>query len=179
MAYQRKLLPNPSADSIARGLGWFSIGLGVAEILMTRKLARATGLTGQTGILRAYGVREIANGIGILSAQTQKTRAAWVWARVGGDALDIATAAARLNGANPRKRRVVLTLIGLAKITLVDWLCAKELSEKSRRHARVVRDYSDRSGFPRRPDEMRGVARDSLTQRMPQRPEPVPPRLSS
>src|SRR5918911_1158059 len=30
--------PSRSADTIARGLGWFSIGLGVAELLMARCL---------------------------------------------------------------------------------------------------------------------------------------------
>jgi len=38
---------NSSADALARGLGWFSIGLGLAEVLAPRTLTRALGLDGQ------------------------------------------------------------------------------------------------------------------------------------
>ena len=56
-----------AAGMVARGLGWFSIGLGVAELLVPRMIARATGLRGHETLIRCYGVREIATGIGILT----------------------------------------------------------------------------------------------------------------
>ena len=37
MAYYRR---NSSADRLARGLGWFSIGQGVAELVAGRRIAR-------------------------------------------------------------------------------------------------------------------------------------------
>jgi hypothetical protein len=181
MPYRNMLNSNLSPESLARGLGWFSIGLGLAELLMTRKVSNAAGLPGKEGVLRAYGAREIGQGVGILASKHPNTLAPWIWLRVAGDALDIATAATGLRAGNPKKGRVVLTLLTLGAVTMVDAVCATELNQKSKRQARRLntRDYSDRSGFPKPPEQMRGVARDSATQRVPRKPEPVQPRLSS
>jgi hypothetical protein len=78
-------------ERLANALGWFSIGLGAAEVLAPGAVARLIGVREREAarnVLRAYGVREIATGIGILS---QQRPAAWMWGRVGGDLLDIAT----------------------------------------------------------------------------------------
>ena len=48
------------AYGTARGLGWFSIALGLAECLMPHAVARAVGMPGQERTVRAYGLREIA-----------------------------------------------------------------------------------------------------------------------
>jgi hypothetical protein len=55
-----------NAHAMVRGLGWFSIGLGLAEVLAPRALTRGLGMEGNEQIVRAYGLREIATGIGIL-----------------------------------------------------------------------------------------------------------------
>ncbi|MFC7551316.1 hypothetical protein ACFQU7_01900 [Pseudoroseomonas wenyumeiae] len=36
-------------DQMARGLGWFSIGLGLMELFAARSLARSLGMQGQKG----------------------------------------------------------------------------------------------------------------------------------
>ena len=78
----------PINDVTARGLGWFSIGLGVTEVLMPRALARAVGIPGASGLVFLYGLREIASGLGILKAKIRRhgygvewpaTR--WIWRR--------------------------------------------------------------------------------------------------
>jgi len=89
------------AHSMARGLGWFSIGLGLAEVLAPRALTRGLGMEGNEQLVQAYGLREIATGIGILSSDQP---APWIWGRVGGDALDMATLAGGLQPDNRRKR---------------------------------------------------------------------------
>ena len=48
---------NHSARTLARGLGWFSIGLGLAEVLMPGKLARFLGVPENEGLIRACGAR--------------------------------------------------------------------------------------------------------------------------
>ena len=45
-----------TAHSVARGLGWFSIGLGVAELLLPRLMSRAVGMPGRERTLQAFVV---------------------------------------------------------------------------------------------------------------------------
>src|SRR4051812_50214093 len=73
-------------ESLARGLGWFSIGLGLAAVLAPRGVARLIGVRGYHGLIRLVGFREITSGIGIL-ARSKPTP--WVDARVAGEALHL------------------------------------------------------------------------------------------
>lgn len=146
-------------DQLARGLGWFSFGLALTELIAGGALARWLGMRGYEPIIRAYGVRELVAGIGSLSVDKRPA----IWGRVGGDALDIATLATGLRGDNPRKGNVGVALAAIIGVTLLDLYCAQELGKHKRRPDRPVRDYSDRSGFRRPPDEMRGAARDFQT----------------
>jgi hypothetical protein len=152
---------NGSARTLAQGLGWFSIGLGLAELLAPRSIARALGMEERTGLIRAYGAREVAAGVGIL---TQKDPTPWVWGRVAGDALDLATLAGGLDRRNPRRGNVGIALAAVAGVTILDALCARALGtereEEQRRRRKPLRDYSHRSGLPRPPEAMRGAARD-------------------
>src|SRR5687768_7100177 len=63
-------LPNTSAKKLAKGLGWFSLGLGLAELLAPRAIANISGVpNARTGLIRLYGLREIASGIAIFSQE--------------------------------------------------------------------------------------------------------------
>ncbi|MCV5663573.1 hypothetical protein OFN50_31615, partial [Escherichia coli] len=57
--------PPTGAEQLAQALGWFSIALGAAELLAPHRMARPLGLAGQERLVAAYGVREIATGVGI------------------------------------------------------------------------------------------------------------------
>ena len=62
-ASDRRPETNGSAEQLATALGWFSIGLGLAEIAAPSRLARLIGVPDEDrtyGVLRAYGMREIA-----------------------------------------------------------------------------------------------------------------------
>jgi uncharacterized membrane protein len=111
---------------LASGLGWFSIGLGVAELLAPHAVARLIGIRpdSQTvSTLRAYGAREIANGVAILS---DPDHPGWMWGRVGGDAVDLLTLV-RADRTNPsRTLGATLTVLG---VMAVDVYCARQLSE--------------------------------------------------
>jgi hypothetical protein len=124
--------------SLARFLGWFSIGLGAMQILGGRTLAGKLGMRGRTGLFRAFGVREVANGVAILS---NPTSAPLLWARVGGDALDLAT----LIGTpafGPRERaNVKLAIAAVAGVALLDILCATRLSTDSVAELRALPPY--------------------------------------
>ena len=75
-----------AADRLGRALGWFSFGLGIAELLAARRITRALGMGGKEALVRAYGAREIGAGVLCLSIDQQ----AGLWSRVAGDGVDIA-----------------------------------------------------------------------------------------
>jgi hypothetical protein len=107
-------------NTLVRGLGWFSVGLGLAELLAPRAVGRLTGVR-QHGLLQAHGARELACGVGIL---TSTRPAGWLWARVAGDAVDLATLGANLPGADAdRRRRVEIATAAVLGVTLLDVLC--------------------------------------------------------
>jgi hypothetical protein len=132
------------SEALACALGFFSIGLGVAEIVAPRLFARAADARVSDGVIRLCGAREIANGVGILLAWK---RGPWLWARVAGDAIDIAAT------------RRPAALAALAGVTALDIAAAAAVSREENRPPPRRFDYSDRSGFPRPAAEMRGVAR--------------------
>jgi hypothetical protein len=112
--------------TLARALGWFSIGLGAAEVLVPERITEFLGMDDdRTDLVRFYGLREIASGVGILS---QRKPTGWVWSRVAGDFLDIATLAAAMTGDNPHRGRAAGALAMVAGVTALDVLCASQLS---------------------------------------------------
>jgi hypothetical protein len=134
-----------SADRLARGLGWFSIGLGVAELLAPRPIASALGLYGQEYVVRAYGVREI--GAGILTLSTEKDIG--LWSRVAGDVLDAITLLPATGRSNPKQANAGIALTMVLGVLVLDALAAQAVSARQKRRPAALRDYSDRSGFPR------------------------------
>jgi hypothetical protein len=135
-----------AADRIARGLGWFSIGLGLAEIVAPGKLARALGLEGKENLVRAFGAREIGAGVGALSTEPRPA----LWSRVGGDLLDLGTLAVGFrNGDSEQRRNAALAITAVLGVTLADLYTASALTGQRKQDRGETRDYSDRSGFPR------------------------------
>src|SRR5690242_9286505 len=63
---RKKPIAEIDEGRLARFLGWFSIGLGVAEVVAPRTVARLVGTRNNSGLIRCYGLREIASGVGIL-----------------------------------------------------------------------------------------------------------------
>lgn len=143
-----------SAHTLAKGLGCVSIGLGVAAFLAPRGVGRATGVR-HPHLWRGAGLREIATGIGLLTAKDPRP---WMWGRVAGDAADFATLVPGLLGRRPLSALVALAAV--ATIGFVDYYCASELDEIGR-PKRAARDYRARSGFPKPANEMRGAARST------------------
>ncbi len=120
-------------ERVAHALGWFSIGLGLTEVVAGRALGRSLGMEGQTGLLRAFGLREIAAGVGILS---QPRPAGWMWARVAGDALDLAALGSACTEDNPERENLGVAIGAVAGITAVDIWCAWRLTTRTYLHTR-------------------------------------------
>ena len=118
-----------SAEQLALGLGWFSIGLGLAEVLAPRTLARRIGMPDASeATLRAFGMREIGNGVALLS---QPDRAAWLWTRTGGDALDISYLLSAFNSDQSDGRRVGAAIAAVLGVTALDVIGAMQLSRSN------------------------------------------------
>lgn len=109
------------AAPVATALGVFSVALGLAELLYPAKVAARTGVP-YRGLIRAYGLRELAVGVGILVARRP---APFLWARVAGDVLDLATLAATYaDGQGSGRRRAAEAFATVAAVTAADAACA-------------------------------------------------------
>jgi hypothetical protein len=111
--------------TLARQIGWFSIALGVAEIVAAGRLAEALGMDEKEDLFRLYGVREIAQGVAVLS---QRRPLVPMWVRVAGDFLDLGTLATGLDEDNPHRDRVAAAMLAVAGVTALDVICARQLA---------------------------------------------------
>ncbi len=128
---------------LAKGLGYFSIGLGLTELFAGGMLSRILGL-GQPSLVRAFGARELAAGMYVLASPDAP---AGVWARVGGDVLDLAVLGSALGPSNKNRGAALVATLMVAGVTALDVLCATSLSNRSSRALRVARS----SRYQRRP----------------------------
>ena len=169
-AYSRnRHLKRRRPEQLARGLGWFSVGLGIAQIVAPRVVARLTGVPVPSLLVIACGVRELACGAGIL---TQDEPAPWIKARIAGDAVDLAALAcgALLPGAE--RYRIALNAAAVAGVTAIDIYCGRELAKEGRRSpprhetssididrppAELYRFWRDVSNMPRVMPHLRSV----------------------
>lgn len=142
--------PNHSARTLARGLGWFSIGLGIVQLTMPGKLARFLGVPDHEGLIRACGAREVAAGIGLLLSDDPRP---WIYGRIGGDALDLVGLGLSIENGT-EQANAAIAAGAVAGITALDISCAKGLASEGQLVTEW--DYSDRSGFPQGVEAMRG-----------------------
>lgn len=115
---------------IAKGLGYFSIGLGLAELFAPRWLGRFIGAGDEhRRLVQTFGLREIAAGVAILASPRP---AKGLWARIAGDALDLAALFAALKGSIHRGR-VAGALGAVAGVSALDVYAAQRLSRSPMR----------------------------------------------
>ena len=146
------------ADQLARALGWFSIGLGLYELMAPGRIARTLGLEGKEGVIRAYGARELASAVPTLSVDKPVGLAL----RIAGDALDLGTLVTALRPDNPKRHNAAIAVALVVGITLLDIVAYAGVKAVHRRERGDGRDYSDRSGLPRGLRSSRGLARNDF-----------------
>lgn len=117
--------------SAADFLGFYSIGLGLAEVLAPHLISKAIGVKNPDArtesTVRLMGFREIGHGVSILSSTHP---AGQVSSRVAGDMLDLALLARTMsNPENDRGRTFLATLNALA-VTALDVMTAKQLARQ-------------------------------------------------
>jgi hypothetical protein len=138
-------------DYMAKGLGIFSVALGGAEMMAPNEIARLIGIEDQPALVRAFGAREVATGIGILKNSRPTP---WLWARVVGDLIDLA-ALASLPTRSDRgaSRRLGLATAAVVGVTLADVLCSIRFTQKA------AGQYGSETNFhARTADRERGMA---------------------
>lgn len=119
----------PMDRGLAKGLGWFSIGLGLAGLAAPRFVRRLIGLRdvrGASPVVRAVGAREIASGVAILS---MPGRSRPVWSRVVGDAIDLALLGWAMRDVCTKRGRATAAMGVVAAVTAVDVLAAVRLGK--------------------------------------------------
>ncbi len=127
----RSRVASRAANSWARGLGLFSLGLGAAEVLAPTVVARFIGVRDSSRnrtILRAFGAHKVAAGVGLLLA---RRRARYLWSRVAGDVIDLAI----LGGAvafdkRTRTDRASIALAAVAGMTALDTWASLTLTDE-------------------------------------------------
>ncbi|HEY3565075.1 MAG TPA: hypothetical protein VGL96_08725, partial [Casimicrobiaceae bacterium] len=76
---QSRSLEAQSAERLAQGLGWFSISLGLVEILAPQLVSRLVGGGNgrYTNLIRLYALRELLSGAAIFSDGARPTTVMW------------------------------------------------------------------------------------------------------
>lgn len=118
-----------TAERRARGLGWFSIGLGLAQIGAPRAVARLIGVNDDEetkNTMFAIGLREITSGVGIL---TSSRPTGWVWSRVGGDLMDLALLGKAMSSDENNRNKVAAATAAVVGVTVVDVMTSQQLSK--------------------------------------------------
>lgn len=116
-----------NSKTIAYGLGWFSIGLGLAELITSRGIARRLEAEGSEKLIKGFGVREIVAGLGLLQAPAHSARS---WNRVAGDGMDLIALGAAATKA-PRNPWVWGSLAFVVAATAIDVITARALDRET------------------------------------------------
>jgi uncharacterized membrane protein len=125
-------------ETTARGLGYFSLGLGLAQLAAPGAVAQLIGLhDGQLSrlVLRALGARELMAGFGTLA---QQRPAQWLWARAAGDAMDAALVARALLSRDNDRPRLAATFAAVVASAALDLQTAEQLMNDERAEGLTV-----------------------------------------
>ncbi len=139
----RQMSDGSAGSQLAKGLGWFSLGLGIAELAAPRMVARAIGIEAADGraatTLRAMGAREIAAGLGVLA---RPQHAAPMWSRVIGDVIDLSLLGYALGGRRVDRKRFFGAVVAVLGVTALDVFATQRLSAAHRPPRRATKVLS-------------------------------------
>jgi uncharacterized membrane protein len=137
MEERRPMQPQPTSSKgqgLAGVLGLFGLGLGLVQVLAPRQLLEFVGVRpddNRVNFIRLVGLRELMSGAGILLNPDPKAKNNWVWGRVAGDAMDIASISAVMNARGSDQGRLGAVLAAVAGVTAMDVLAGRQLASES------------------------------------------------
>jgi uncharacterized membrane protein len=123
--FQSTATSDVAPTGLARGLGWFSLALGVGELAWPRSLAKLIGVDpdGATPVLmRLLGAREILAGASVL---LQPQKPAPLWARVAGDIVDLGLLGLAAGTKRTSGARVAGAVAAVAGVMALDVIAAR------------------------------------------------------
>ena len=117
-------------DSVTQALGWFSVGLGAAELFAPRAVAHLIGVDDDDNraLLRAYGVRELIAGLAIVSRPKPTY---WMWNRVLGDVVDLASLARAMRSPDNNRLKLAAATLAALGVTALDIACSVQLTRET------------------------------------------------
>jgi uncharacterized membrane protein len=116
-------------QALTQGLGWFSVGLGLTQLLAPGFLGRLIGVKSKRDsatlhtIMRLCGARELTTGLGLLNGKHPER---WLEARLAGDALDVALLGLVL-GSGHARGRLSAAALAVAGVSALDALALKQV----------------------------------------------------
>lgn len=116
---------------LARGLGVFSLALGIPQVLAPGRVSRLIGVRDDATSriwMRSVGLREIAAGVGIISGR--RVASTWLWARVAGDTVDLALLGAALRSRSDRPGRTLAAAGAVAGVFAADLIDSLRLGRE-------------------------------------------------
>ncbi len=159
--HYRPLNVRRGGDGLANFLGWFSLGLGISQLVAPDGVARLIGVRPSErtrSTMRGIGMREVASGVGILS---QRRQADWLWARVAGDTMDLGLLGRSATNDRNERERTTAAIFAVASVFALDLYAATQVGKRS---GSLVQGRPDDNG--RRPgagggDDFEAYAKDS------------------
>jgi uncharacterized membrane protein len=117
-------------DVLAQALGWFSLVLGTAQLTAPGVLCRLVGArdsaTGRL-VVRTMGLRELAQGLGIL---IRPRPTAWLWSRVGSDGIDLSLLGIAGAKSGNGRARTAVAMANVVAVTAADVVESVRLTRK-------------------------------------------------
>ena len=125
----------PDDRQLGQVLALFSVGLGLAELLAPRAVGRAVGVGNHPEIIRMLGLRGIVTGLGMLA---DPAPGKWAWARVAGDAMDLALLGAAASSPDADPRRIAAASAGVLGVAALDAYASQRLTAQHSAEPRIA-----------------------------------------
>jgi len=130
VATDRVRAPPAVSPQVSFMLGQNAIGLGLWGLLAPKGVNRFLGSDASPQATQVvFGARELATGMALFS---DPTKASALWARVAGDALDIALLSRLNRPDNPKRGNVKLALGVVLAVTALDVIAAVRMTNVKR-----------------------------------------------
>jgi hypothetical protein len=118
------------AETFTTALGFLELALAAFELARPGALSRSLGLRENRVFLKGFGARGMATGAGMFGWRRGRGKSLWIWARVAGDAKDLAVLAPALSRDNPKRKAAAVAFAVVVGVTIIDALCARALDER-------------------------------------------------